>query len=185
MDFFSVRVVLLTATFGLIGCFDPVEPGSSDPAEPGSSGTETLASAGTSEGTGCELGFASCPCLPNGTCNVGLACEAGTVCQPDTGTTTTDSTTTSTSDGGIDTTSTGDPTTGDTTAGDTTTGETTMAETTDGDSSTGDSCGDGVLDKGEDCDDTDLAGESCASLGFLNGQLTCAADCTFDTAACT
>jgi hypothetical protein len=32
-------------------------------------------------------------------------------------------------------------------------------------------CGDGILDDGEDCDATNLAGLTCANLGFDDGEL--------------
>ena len=51
-------------------------------------------------------------------------------------------------------------------------------------------CGDEFLDTQgpnniEMCDGRILAGQTCASLGFPGGTLSCAADCTFDTSACT
>jgi cysteine-rich repeat protein len=47
-------------------------------------------------------------------------------------------------------------------------------------------CGDGLVDAGEDCDGANLAGEDCLTAGAGDsGTLACAADCTFDTAACT
>ncbi|MDQ2694349.1 MAG: hypothetical protein M3Z21_03030, partial [Pseudomonadota bacterium] len=46
-------------------------------------------------------------------------------------------------------------------------------------------CGDGVVNQGfEACDGADLAGQSCGSLGFGGGPLTCTAGCTFDTSGC-
>jgi len=47
-------------------------------------------------------------------------------------------------------------------------------------------CGDGVAQPGEACDDADLAGQTCASLGlgFVGGTLTCSGRCTFVTSAC-
>jgi len=45
-------------------------------------------------------------------------------------------------------------------------------------------CGNAWLDSGEDCDTVDLAGQTCAGLGFGGGTLACSADCTFDTSAC-
>ncbi len=50
---------------------------------------------------------------------------------------------------------------------------------------TGPTCPDGVATGFEDCDGADLAGKDCLSLGYDGGSLTCAADCSFDTAACT
>lgn len=49
-----------------------------------------------------------------------------------------------------------------------------------------DACGDGFLDPGEQCDGAALNGESCESLGhyITTGQLSCAADCRYDTTAC-
>ncbi|WP_373045879.1 DUF4215 domain-containing protein [Vulgatibacter sp.] len=46
-------------------------------------------------------------------------------------------------------------------------------------------CGNGQLDAGEDCDGDDFAGVTCSSLGFDGGELACATDCSFSTAACT
>jgi hypothetical protein len=46
-------------------------------------------------------------------------------------------------------------------------------------------CGDGILDAGEQCDDPDFAGETCVTQGFDTGELTCTPSCTFDTSACT
>ncbi len=48
-----------------------------------------------------------------------------------------------------------------------------------------DDCGNGVVDAGEDCDGADLGDADCTDVGFEGGELACAADCTFDTAACT
>jgi hypothetical protein len=48
-------------------------------------------------------------------------------------------------------------------------------------------CGDGAIHVGtEQCDDINLGGETCVSLlgPGTSGTLACAADCTFDTAAC-
>lgn len=47
-----------------------------------------------------------------------------------------------------------------------------------------DTCGDMFVDTDEDCDSSDLNGASCDTLGFASGDLTCAADCTFDTSSC-
>ncbi len=49
----------------------------------------------------------------------------------------------------------------------------------------GSCCGNGTIDPGEDCDGSDLNGQTCVSLGFLGGgTLNCAADCTFYTDNC-
>lgn len=45
-------------------------------------------------------------------------------------------------------------------------------------------CGNGVLESGESCDGSDLAGQDCFVFGWTMGYLACAADCTFDVAAC-
>ncbi|MBU1069338.1 hypothetical protein KJ975_07190 [Myxococcota bacterium] len=45
-------------------------------------------------------------------------------------------------------------------------------------------CGNAQREAGEDCDGADLADATCADRGFVSGELACAADCTFDTAAC-
>jgi len=47
-----------------------------------------------------------------------------------------------------------------------------------------DVCGDGVATGSEVCDNTDLNGGSCGSLGFESGTLGCGSDCTFETASC-
>ncbi|MCA2981240.1 MAG: VCBS repeat-containing protein, partial [Myxococcaceae bacterium] len=44
-------------------------------------------------------------------------------------------------------------------------------------------CGDGVVDEGETCDGSNLGGQTCQSLGFERGQLTCA-DCRLVTTLC-
>lgn len=47
-------------------------------------------------------------------------------------------------------------------------------------------CGDGVVNGAfEFCDGADVRGQSCESLGFGPGILSCTAGCTFDTSACT
>lgn len=47
-------------------------------------------------------------------------------------------------------------------------------------------CGNGLAEiwLGEQCDGTDLGEASCQSLGYLDGDLDCAAGCTFDTHGC-
>lgn len=45
-------------------------------------------------------------------------------------------------------------------------------------------CGDGLVNRDEHCDGTELDGASCSSLGFDVGTLSCSAACTFDTTAC-
>ena len=53
------------------------------------------------------------------------------------------------------------------------------------DGSTSSSCGDGVLQPGEECDGMNLGGMTCQALGFGSGALACSSDCTFDTSGCT
>jgi hypothetical protein len=46
-------------------------------------------------------------------------------------------------------------------------------------------CGNGVIELGEACDGTELAGESCTGLGYSTGDLACAPDCgSLDTSDC-
>lgn len=51
--------------------------------------------------------------------------------------------------------------------------------------STGAGCGDGVIQSGEECDGSNLAGQTCQSRGFSGGTLSCNANCTFNTSQCT
>lgn len=45
-------------------------------------------------------------------------------------------------------------------------------------------CGNGVKEAGEQCDGADLAGQSCGSLGYDLGALSCKGNCAFDTSLC-
>lgn len=45
-------------------------------------------------------------------------------------------------------------------------------------------CGNGIVEKGENCDGENLDGHDCGGLGFRGGQLSCSSLCTFDTASC-
>jgi cysteine-rich repeat protein len=45
-------------------------------------------------------------------------------------------------------------------------------------------CGDGVIDLGEECEGADLQGETCVSQGYASGELACGADCGFDKSGC-
>ncbi|MBU1219082.1 hypothetical protein KKF34_15730 [Myxococcota bacterium] len=47
-----------------------------------------------------------------------------------------------------------------------------------------DPCGDLVIDLDEECDGSNLDGETCQSLGFASGTLSCSQDCEFITTAC-
>jgi len=46
-------------------------------------------------------------------------------------------------------------------------------------------CGNEVKEEGEQCDGSDLGGETCQSKGYDGGSLSCNADCTFNTSGCT
>jgi len=46
-------------------------------------------------------------------------------------------------------------------------------------------CGNGVQETGEDCDAGNLGGNTCQSIGFDGGSLSCNTDCTFNDTACT
>jgi hypothetical protein len=45
-------------------------------------------------------------------------------------------------------------------------------------------CGDGAIQTGESCDGFNLNNQSCFTLGFFGGSLSCNANCTFNTAQC-
>jgi cysteine-rich repeat protein len=45
-------------------------------------------------------------------------------------------------------------------------------------------CGNSVIDPGEVCDAVDLGNQSCLSMGYDSGTLTCRAECTFNTSEC-
>jgi len=46
-------------------------------------------------------------------------------------------------------------------------------------------CGDDVVEDTEDCEEDDLDGATCGSLGYSGGgNLACADDCSFDTSGC-
>lgn len=45
-------------------------------------------------------------------------------------------------------------------------------------------CGDAVVDPGEQCDQSNLNGETCTSRGFGDGTLACGTGCVFDTGGC-
>jgi len=47
------------------------------------------------------------------------------------------------------------------------------------------SCGNNIVETGEQCDGTNLSGQTCVGLGYTRGTLSCTASCTFDTSACT
>ncbi len=45
-------------------------------------------------------------------------------------------------------------------------------------------CGNKIIEGGEDCEGDDLNGETCLSLGYASGDLSCDIACTFDTSNC-
>jgi hypothetical protein len=45
-------------------------------------------------------------------------------------------------------------------------------------------CGNGIQEPGEQCDGADLGGQTCISLGFISGTLSCNLGCTFNTSGC-
>jgi hypothetical protein len=46
-------------------------------------------------------------------------------------------------------------------------------------------CGDGIIQSGEQCDGSNLGGQTCQSKGFSGGILSCNSNCTFNTSQCT
>ncbi len=45
-------------------------------------------------------------------------------------------------------------------------------------------CGNNIAEGGEDCDNTDLGGETCIALGYTSGILSCDIACDFNTLGC-
>jgi len=45
-------------------------------------------------------------------------------------------------------------------------------------------CGDGIRVGEEECDTNDFGGETCESLEYARGTLTCNSNCTFNTVSC-
>lgn len=45
-------------------------------------------------------------------------------------------------------------------------------------------CGNNIKETGEQCDGDDLGGESCTSLGYSGGILSCNSDCTSNVSQC-
>lgn len=45
-------------------------------------------------------------------------------------------------------------------------------------------CGNGVLEAGETCDGSELAGQDCISFGWFMGTLSCTTDCDYDVSGC-
>jgi len=46
------------------------------------------------------------------------------------------------------------------------------------------SCGNGYIEMGEECDGENIAGRTCADLGFASGTISCRADCLLDRYNC-
>ncbi len=46
-------------------------------------------------------------------------------------------------------------------------------------------CGNGIQEGSEQCDGSDLNGQTCQSQGYSGGTLACTASCTFNTSGCT
>lgn len=46
-------------------------------------------------------------------------------------------------------------------------------------------CGNGLLDAGEECDGSNFGGATCGSQGFFGGTLSCNSNCTLNTSQCT
>jgi hypothetical protein len=46
------------------------------------------------------------------------------------------------------------------------------------------SCGNGIIDFGEQCDNNNLDGQTCMTVGFGAGTLGCTGGCQFDTSGC-
>lgn len=45
-------------------------------------------------------------------------------------------------------------------------------------------CGDGIFQPNEECEGTNLLGETCAGLGLIKGQLSCSDRCVYDVSLC-
>ena len=45
-------------------------------------------------------------------------------------------------------------------------------------------CGNGVIEPGEECDDGELGGATCATFGFGSGELRCGLGCIHDRSGC-
>jgi PGF-pre-PGF domain-containing protein len=45
-------------------------------------------------------------------------------------------------------------------------------------------CGNGIIETGEDCDGTQLNGQTCTGLGYTGGTLACSASCKLDKSGC-
>jgi cysteine-rich repeat protein len=46
------------------------------------------------------------------------------------------------------------------------------------------SCGNGIIEGTEQCDDVNLNSQTCISRGYVSGTLSCSATCTFNTTQC-
>ena len=57
-------------------------------------------------------------------------------------------------------------------------------QTTDPDTYPEGPCGNNALNRGEQCDGSNIAEQTCNSQGFTEGELACKSDCSFDFSAC-
>lgn len=175
MDRSATLFLLLTCP--LLACGDD----STTPVDAGTTGAEDSTSTGPVTVTIDPTMTATDTDDPDTTADSTADTTAGT----DPGTTSTGESMT-TEDSGSTDDSESSGSTGDT--GDTgTTSGSSSGDESSSSSDGGDTCGDAAVDPGEDCDGANLDGATCTTLGmgFTDGALGCADDCTFDTSACT
>jgi len=151
------------------------EPSSSGPPADGT--TEAATGSGTTEAV-----------TGSGTTEAVVTSDSGTT---DSGTTSDSSTTetVTTTDSGtteaVTTSDSGTTDSGTTDSGTTDSGTTDSGTTDSGTTDSGTTvCGDGMVEGMEECEDVDLAGQTCVSQGFAGGTLACTGACTFDTSGC-
>ncbi len=46
------------------------------------------------------------------------------------------------------------------------------------------SCGNGIVESGEECDGDDMGTLTCERLGFVSGELSCTDSCSLDLSGC-
>jgi hypothetical protein len=113
------------------------------------------------EGAACPAGEEGCACFDAGTCNAGLVCS-DQVCMV------------------------GVPDSGAAGSGPVVPQDAGAPDTAPADAGPVDLCGNGVIDNDEQCDNNELNGETCGTLGEGSGTLTCdPASCTYDVSMCT
>ncbi|MBL9099791.1 MAG: hypothetical protein JNL82_02475 [Myxococcales bacterium] len=104
---------------------------------------------------------------------------------PPTTTTTPDETTATPTTSGPTAPPTSDPTLATTATDDATTAPVDPTTGTGTDTTTGaPTCGDGLAEPPEACDAADLAGQTCADFGLVDGALACTPECTIDVTGC-